>query len=388
MHCYAAGGVIRDLLLGYTVQDADFVFDIPEEEFLQMNPEARKTKSGLFPIYMLHGQEYTPLVPNVSIAPHSKSRFQENLLKRDFTINALLLSDTGILHCLPQTLADLKSKTLRPASASAIHDDPARAFRAARFAATLQGLCVHEDTLAQMRAVKRAKLEDIAAERIAGEVLKACRGRTPGKFVELLHEGGCLDFWFAEFARAAHIPAGPQKYHGNETVLSHTANIMNAVAHMAGKEKEEDRQLAVWMALCHDLGKSTTPSELLPKHIGHEDRGAAMALALGERLAMPKRFIKAGLLAAREHMKGGTYFSLRPGTRVDLILLLANNRLLTPFSLLCAADSGRHELPAVMQRDLHCILEVTLPHSLRNKGEFSGKRLRELRCEALVVADS
>lgn len=385
MHYYAAGGAIRDLLLGYAVQDADFVFDIPEKEFLQRNPEARKTKSGLFPIYLLHGQEYTPLIPDNSIAPQGPLRFQENLLCRDFTINALLLSHTGVLHCLPHTLDDLKNKLLRPASARALHDDPARAFRAARFAATLPGLQVHEESYAQMRALGPKDFQDIAAERIARETLKACLGMTPGSYLEVLSKGDCLKFWFADFAQAEHIPAGPQKYHGDESVLSHTVNIMNSVAALAGAATKQDRQIAVWMALCHDLGKTTTPADMLPKHINHEARGAELALELGQRLTMPKRFMTAGVLAAQEHMKGGIYFSLRPGTKVDLLMRLASTRLLVPFGLLCAADSGNHDLPAAMQRDLDCILKVSLPSALQNKGELSGIRLRELRCEVLAA---
>ena len=99
-----------------------------------------------------------------------------------------------------------------------------------------------------------------------------------------------------------------------------------------------DRELAVYMALGHDLGKTLTPETEWPRHIGHENRGRALALALGERLRLPSAFIRAGEMAARWHMTAARYPELRPGTRVDLLLALHLAGLTREMFALARAD--------------------------------------------------
>lgn len=385
MRLYAAGGIIRDLLLGRTVQDADFVFDLPEDEFLQRNPDARKTKSGPFPVYFLGGQEYTPLNPPALQEKTSLSPQKANLLGRDFTINALLLSDCGILYTLPNTLADLRAGIIRPASDASLAHDPVRAYRAARFYAVLSGFSLHEETVSAMRTLREADLQTIAAEQVAKETLKALAGCRPGNFLRGLALGQCLLPWFVEYAEADAVVAGPPGRHSG-SVLEHTAEVMDTVAQEAGALGVKERSLAVWMALCHDIGKTATPKEVLPRHLGHEERGVAMAQSLGLRLKMPMRYVRAGMLAAGKHMTGGRYAELRPGTRVDLLTLLHAADMVRPFSLLCAADTQNSRLPDLIHQDLARILAVRLPENWRNCGEQSGRQLRELRCAALRKA--
>lgn len=393
---YVAGGAVRDLLLDLPLRDVDYAFAATEEEFIQRNPAARKIQTAPCPVYLLDGQEFTPLI---------MQDVTRDLSRRDFTVNALLLAENGVLRMHPRALEDLRERRIRPASPSALADDPVRAFRAARLAARLPDFSLHEETLAQMRALAapnppgsadfpagqsppveeaRSFLDAIAAEQVGNELRKACLAHKPGNFLRALRQGDCLVPWFAEFVRADSLPAGPPAYH-DASVFAHTADIMDATAEVARHHggTEAERALSVWMALCHDLGKSETPGDILPHHYGHEERGAAMAENLGLRLRLPGIFVKAGKLAALLHMKAGRYASLRPGTRTDTLMRLHAADLVAPFSWMAAADSAQADLPVLWQRDLERLLAVKLPEHWRDKGELSGIRLRELRCMAL-----
>ena len=397
MKYYAAGGAVRDLLLGQSLRDADYAFAATEEEFIQRNPTARKIQSTAYPVYLLDGQEFAPLLQGDVV---------QDLLRRDFTINALLLAEDGVLRMHPLALDDLQKRRIRAASPSSLADDPVRVFRAARLAAKLPDFSLHEETLKQMRAlaaevapeagdntktdrkpasVVGPSLHSIPAEQAGNEIRKACLTDKPGNFLRALQQGGCLTPWFEEFDRAAFIPAGPPANH-DSSVLEHTARIMDATAAIARQQggAKEQRALAVWMALCHDIGKSATPKDLLPHHYEHEARGAAMAETLGLRLRLPNIFAKAGKLAALLHMKAGAYARLRPGTRADMLVSLHAAGLVSPFSWMAAADSSQDDLPLLLRQDLERILSVSLPEEWRGKGEQSGRRLRELRCMALV----
>ena len=396
MNYYVAGGAVRDLLLGLPLRDVDYAFAATEEEFIQRNPAARKIQSAPCPVYLLDGREFSPLFRQDVI---------HDLSRRDFTFNALLLGDNGVLRMHPDALEDLRERRIRPASPTALADDPVRAFRAARLAAKLPDFSLHGETLAQMRALAapnkaasvdipagqsppaggdRSFLDAIPAEQVGRELRKACLARKPGNFLRALRQGGCLVPWFAEFVRADSLPAGPSAYH-DSSVFEHTATIMDDTAEIARHRggTEAERALAVWLALCHDLGKSETPDDILPHHYGHEGRGVAMAERLGLRLRLPGLFVKAGKLAALLHMNVGRYTSLRPGTRTDTLMHLHAAGLVAPFSWMAAADSAQPDLPDVLQRDRERLLAVRLPKEWRGKGELSGARLRELRCMAL-----
>jgi tRNA nucleotidyltransferase (CCA-adding enzyme) len=145
-----------------------------------------------------------------------------------------------------------------------------------------------------------------------------------------------------------------------------------------------ERALAVWMAFCHDIGKTATPADILPKHHGHDRRGEALAATLGTRLRLPALFIKAGALASRQHMKAAQYTKRRPGTKVDMLLPLYAANLLKPFAHMVAADARAPELPALLEQDMARLLSVRLPEQWQGLGETSGIRLRELRCQALL----
>ncbi|MCL1889729.1 MAG: polynucleotide adenylyltransferase [Desulfovibrionaceae bacterium] len=371
---FLAGGAVRDLLMGLTPRDLDYVFAGPEEEFLTLNPEARKLGAG--PAYGLHGREFTAL----GLDPFS------NLLRRDFTINAFLLAEDGVLHMHHSALADLRAGRLSPVSKESLIRDPLRVFRAARFCAQFPGLQPDAFCLSGMaEAARSPAFSALPAERVGQECLKALLGSRPGNFLRVLGKGQALGHWFEELAVAGMIPAGPPPYHDCD-VLEHLARVMDRSA-LEARTRGLDggiARLTVWMAFCHDLGKVNTAAEMLPHHYQHESRGKGAARSLARRLRLPSRLIRAGILAAGLHMKAGNYPKLRPGTRTDLLMEAYAPGLLQPLFLLAQADSGQTGLLEAAQADLERILAVKLPPEWENRGSASALRLRDLRAMSLA----
>lgn len=361
---YLVGGAVRDRLLGRTPREYDFAFEADEATFLQRNPEARKVGRSIS-VILLRGQEFMPL----------EGTPEADMKRRDLTINALAEDRNGTLYGHPDALSDLRGGILRPASPTSFHDEPVRVFRVARMACELPEFFVHPEAISQMRAVSDSGLpESIPAERVEREFMKALASPKPSRWLSVLSEGGCLSPWFQELEQAAGIPAGPAAYHSG-SVLEHLMNVMDGLA---------GDPLCVWMGLCHDLGKLSTDTALLPHHYGHEQRGVGPAERMARRLAMPSRYVSAGMLASRLHMKAGIYETLRAGTRCDLLMQVHDAGLDNPFWALTEADSGRTLRPMV-QEDLKVLLGVSLPDEWRNLGRESGRRLRAMRCQALAA---
>ncbi|MDY3809149.1 HD domain-containing protein [Desulfovibrio porci] len=363
MELYLVGGAVRDLLLGRVPVELDFAFSGAMADFLAAHPDARPVGKSVR-VCLWRGRECMPL---------RGGSLEADLLARDLTVNAMALDSRGLLRVHPQALADLRSRRLRPASPTALSDDPARVFRLARFAASWPDWQVDGEACAQMRALLPSALAAIPAERVGRELRKALAAPAPARFLETLAAGNALVPWFAELETARDIPAGPARWHKN-SVLGHTARIMNLTA---------GDPLAVWMALCHDLGKIGTDPALLPHHYGHEQRGIALAQGLAERLRLPALFSKAGALAAAEHMKAGMLPRLRPGTRRDLLWRVHQAGLSAPFWRLADADSNSRVGTEAL-RQLAALLAVRLPPDWWGKGELSARKLRELHCRALT----
>ncbi|WP_319466794.1 HD domain-containing protein [uncultured Pseudodesulfovibrio sp.] len=364
MNIYLAGGAVRDLLLGRKLSDRDYlVMNSSKEEFQARFPKATEVGHS-FPIFLLERQEYS--------FPRAH-RIEDELESRDLTVNAMLLDSEGNLFCHPNSLQDLHNRSLRPTSRQAFIDDPLRVFRAARFWAKMPEFTPHDELIETMRFIARKNLlKDIAPDRIGQETRKALKTNAPGNYLRLLSQTDCLTPWFSEFKDCLNIPAGPLPYH-DSSVIEHTARTMDCVA---GDE------LCVWMALCHDIGKSTTDREKLPTHHGHDRVGIQMASRLARRIRMPNTFDIAGSKAAEWHMIAGRYPELRPGTKVDLLYDLHRTRTLEPLFELVQADMDE-DYSQRAKRDLQKILSVKLTPQEMNQGTESGKRLRELRAQTL-----
>lgn len=365
MRIYLAGGAVRDLLLGRTATDKDYlVFGAEPDEFMRTFPKARRVGKS-FSVFILEGSEF--------VFPRGKT-LESDLLHRDLTINAMLLGPDGELICHKNALQDLQNKVLRPASEESLLEDPLRTIRAARFSATFPDFTVLPELIDAMReTAQHGLLDGLPNDRIAREVIKALGSSRPGNFLRTLAKAGCLSPWFTEFEGADEIPAGPPKHH-DSSVLEHTCRIMDACA---GDE------LTVWMALCHDLGKTVTPKEELPRHIAHEKRGEALAERLALRLKMPNRYVLAGTIASRQHMNAARYGNMKPGSRVTLLEKARKGRCLRELFELAKADHGV-DFREMAQNECAAIQSVRLPPEAQNLGEESGKRLHQLRAEKIM----
>ena len=196
---YLVGGAVRDRLLGRTPREYDFAFDADGETFLRLHPRARRVGRSVS-VILLDGQEYMPL----------QGTLEEDLRRRDLTVNALAEDREGRLYAHPEALSDIAGCVLRPASPTSFADDPVRVFRLARMACELPSFTVHDEAVAQMRAVAASgRLEGIPAERVGREFMKALAAPRPSCWRGPLAEGGCLSPWFREVEAAEDIPAGP-----------------------------------------------------------------------------------------------------------------------------------------------------------------------------------
>ena len=360
------------MLLGLPIRDRDYlVTDSTVEAFLAAFPQA-KAVGKTFPVVILDGQEFS-FLRGVSLV--------DDFAARDFTINAMAIDEHGELLCHANALEDMKNRVLRPSSQHSLNDDPLRVFRAARFLTELPGFVPHESLFSTMAtAAAQDSFLHVHAERVGQEVLKACASPRPGDFLRALNKANALHHWFEELRHSDDIPGGPPRFH-DASVLEHTARVMDGVANDGGAIDP----LCTWMALCHDLGKTTTLPDALPQHIGHDVRGEALATALGLRLRLPTRYVQAGADAARWHLLAGRYESLRMGTRVDLLFRLTSRALLREVFRLANVDS-KHDFRALARADFEAASSVRLPAHLVDQGAESGRRLRLLRIEAMRTA--
>ncbi|MCR4667371.1 MAG: HD domain-containing protein [Desulfovibrio sp.] len=362
MKYYLVGGAVRDMLLGLTPRDFDYAFSGDETSFRKAHPDARAV-GKTHGIYIVNGCEYARLVDDDP---------ETDLRNRDFTVNALALDEEGHLFMHPSSLDDLASRVIRPCSREIFLKDPVRIFRLARFAAAWPDWSLSPELEDMLSEAPRELLWHIPPERVGNELRKAFLTADPSRFFTFLADHDLLSPWFRELDAARHITAGPPPWH-NESVFEHTLAVL---APLGGDP------LAAWMALCHDLGKTTTPEDMLPHHYGHEERGEILALELGKRLALPVRFITAGRLICREHMKAGRLKILRYGVRRDLLVRVHGLGLHDPFWNVVDNDSHT-DLSGEAGREREILLSVRLPKEYWNLGKKSAEKLRMLQIEAL-----
>jgi tRNA nucleotidyltransferase (CCA-adding enzyme) len=299
---YCVGGAVRDRLLGLPVQDQDWVVvgSTPEDMVAQgfqpvgkdfpvfLHPETheeyalarteRKTARGYqgFAVYA---------APDVTL--------EQDLLRRDFTINAIAQDGDGNLIDPHNGIADLRAGVLRHVSA-AFNEDPVRILRAARFAARF-GFSIAPETLVLMRdMVNNGEVDALVAERVWQELARGLMGKNPSRFFETLRSCDALAKIIPEVDALFGVPQ-PEKHHPEIDCGIHTMMVVDDAA-------QHDYALEVrFAALTHDLGKATTPKDILPRHIGHESRSVELVKKLSQRLRVPSECRDLALLAARYH---------------------------------------------------------------------------------------
>jgi tRNA nucleotidyltransferase (CCA-adding enzyme) len=313
MQVFVVGGAVRDALMGLPVNDRDWVVvgSTPEAMSAQGNVPVGKD----FPVF-LHPQtreEYALARTERKTARGYKGfavqadpsvTLEEDLARRDLTVNAMALPE-ALAH-QPQSTwagqivdpyggqADLHNKVLRHVT-EAFAEDPVRILRLARFAARFADFSVADETMALMRQmVEDGEADHLVPERVWQELAKGLMSEKPSRMFEVLRECGALKVLLPELDRLWSVPQRAE-YHPEVDTGVHMMLVMDMAARL-------NTPLAVRVAcLMHDLGKGTTPVDVLPRHIGHEGRSVKLLQKVCERLRVPNEGKELAEVVAREH---------------------------------------------------------------------------------------
>jgi tRNA nucleotidyltransferase (CCA-adding enzyme) len=304
MRTYIVGGAVRDALLGLPVNDRDWVVvgatphemiasgylpvgkDFPvflhpqtHEEYALARTE-RKTARG-YHGFVFHAE------PDVTL--------EEDLARRDLTINAMAQDDDGTIVDPFGGRRDLQQRVLRHVTA-AFREDPVRILRVARFAARFTEFSLAPQTLELMREMVRAgEVDALVAERVWQELARGLMEQRPSRMFDVLRDCGALERLLPEVQRLWGVPQRAD-WHPEVDAGVHLMMVLDMAARLAAP-------LPVRFAcLTHDLGKGTTPPELLPQHTGHEERSAQLLREVCERLRVPTDCRELAEVVAREHV--------------------------------------------------------------------------------------
>jgi tRNA nucleotidyltransferase (CCA-adding enzyme) len=321
MRIYAVGGAVRDELLGLPVQDRDWVVVGATPE--QMVAAGFKPVGKDFPVF-LHPQtreEYALARTERKTAPGYKGfvfhadadvSIEEDLARRDLTINAIARAEDGSYIDPYRGRDDLAAKVLRHVSPAFV-EDPVRVLRVARFAARFDDFSVAPETVTLMRELVAAgEVDHLVPERVWQELARGLMEPRPSRMFELLRDCGALKKILPEVDRLWGVPQRAD-YHPEVDTGVHVMMVVDVAARMRLSLP------ARFAALTHDLGKGTTPVDVLPRHIGHEQRGADLLGPLCERLRVPAECRDLALLVARYHGDIYKIDELRPTTVLRLL---------------------------------------------------------------------
>jgi tRNA nucleotidyltransferase (CCA-adding enzyme) len=343
MTTYCVGGAVRDRLLGLPVKDHDWVVvgSTPEEMVAQgYVPVGRDFPVFLHPKtheeYALARTERKTSVGYKGFAVYAAAdvTLEQDLQRRDFTINAIAEDHEGNLIDLHGGMDDLRAGILRHVS-GAFNEDPVRILRAARFSARF-GFTIAPETLTLMREmVGNGEVDALVAERVWQELARALMEQHPSRFFTTLRLCGALAKIMPELDALFGVPQ-PEKHHPEIDCGIHTMMVIDDAAHHGYSLEVR------FAALTHDLGKGTTPKAELPRHIGHELRGVTLADTMSQRLRATGECRDLALLATRYHGDIHRAFELRADTIIRLFQSTDAWRRPERFELLlqaCASDA-------------------------------------------------
>lgn len=322
MKSYLVGGAVRDTLLGLPVKDRDWVVvGATPQEMLDagyqqvgrdfpvfLHPQSRE-EYALARTERKSGSGYTGFTcyaaPDVTL--------EQDLLRRDLTVNALAQDENGTIIDPFNGQQDLRQRILRHVS-PAFNEDPLRVLRVARFAARYAHLSfrIADETMTLMRDMTEAgELAHLAPERVWKETESALRTRNPQVYFQVLRDCGALKVLFPEIDALFGVPA-PAKWHPEIDTGIHTLMTVSMAAMLS---PEVDVRFAT---LCHDLGKGLTPPALWPRHHGHGPAGVRLVEGLCQRLRVPNELRDLAKLVAEYHDLIHTFPVLQPKTIVKL----------------------------------------------------------------------
>jgi len=313
MQIYLVGGAVRDGLLGHPTHDRDWVVVGGTVE--QLTAQGFTPVGRDFPVFLHpHSREEYALARTERKTAHGYRgftvhadpgvRLEDDLARRDLTINAMALPaqalradgsfDAEAVIDPYHGRADLSARVLRHVT-PAFREDPVRILRMARFAARLSDFTVEPETLHFLQSmVTDGTLDHMVAERVWQELAKGLMERLPSRMLQVLRDCGALQRLLPEVDRLWGVPQSAQ-HHPEIDTGSHLLLVLDQAAALAAP-------LSVRFAcLAHDLGKGTTPPEVLPRHLGHEGRGLQLLGPLCERLRVPLDCRALAQLVTAEH---------------------------------------------------------------------------------------
>lgn len=400
MKIYLVGGAVRDRLLGYPITERDWV--VVGETADGMIARGFRSVGRDFPVF-LHPEtheEYALARTERKTAPgyrgfavHASPEvtLEQDLLRRDLTINAMAQDEAGRLIDPYGGLHDLEARVLRHVS-PAFREDPVRVLRVARFTARYAhlGFGLADETRELMRAIAGSgELDALVPERIWSELVKALAEPTPAAFFTVLQECAALGRLFPEIDDLFGVPQ-PVEHHPEVDTGIHTMLVLEQAARLSPDPRVR------FAALTHDLGKGLTPPELWPHHRGHEKAGLVVLEGLCSRLKAPREYQRLAAKVMRYHGCCHRCSELRAATLVDLLQrldALRKNSALDQFLAACEADAkgrpGYENRPypqadwirRAQQAALTVAAGTLLEKGLR--GEALGRELRRLRIKAV-----
>jgi tRNA nucleotidyltransferase (CCA-adding enzyme) len=327
METYLVGGYIRDQLLGLDPHERDWVVVGASPQ--QMLDQGFRSVGKDFPVF-LHPQtkeEHALARTERKTAPGYRGfvvnaapevTLEQDLARRDLTINAIAQNSDGELIDPYGGQEDLRNKLLRHVS-PAFTEDPVRVLRIARFAARFGFSIADETKLLIRKMITAGELDHLVPERIWQELSKALASNKPSLFFTTLRDVGALEVLFPDIDRLFGVPQVP-KWHPEIDTGIHVMMVIDQAALLS-------ESIAVrFAALCHDLGKGTTPADILPQHKGHEVRSIALTKTLCERLRVPNNVKSLAIKVAEYHTHMHLLFEMRSATILKVIEALDSFR--------------------------------------------------------------
>ena len=404
MKTYLVGGAVRDALLGLPPGDRDFV--VVGETQAAMVERGFKPVGRDFPVF-LHpqtgeehalarterksGRGYRGFVvdadPSVTL--------EEDLQRRDFTINAIARAEDGALVDPWGGARDLQARVLRHVGPAFV-EDPLRVLRAARFMARFAplGFTVAPETMALMREmVASGELADLVPERVWQELCRALAAPSPAAFLRTLRACGALAVVLPEVDALYGVPQRAE-YHPEVDTGVHVELVCDMAAALAPGDA-----VVGFAALVHDLGKALTPEDVLPKHLGHEHAGLGPLRAVCERLKVPAAHRDLAKIACREHLNVHRLFELRDRTVHELLQRCDGFRQparIAHLGLVCEADkrgrTGLQDVPYPQREELVRLLDAAMAVRAGDvareglEGPALGEALAKARIRAIGAA--
>ncbi len=322
MQIYLVGGAVRDRLLQRPVKERDYVVVGATAE--QLLAQGYRQVGRDFPVFLhpstaeehalarTERRSAAGTEPVVHAAPDVS--LEDDLWRRDLTINALAETADGDVIDPYGGLRDLEQRLLRHVS-PAFEEDPVRVLRVARFMARYASLgfrVADETRLLMSDMARRGRLDELVPERVWQEMAKALLEERPSAFFETLRECGALARIFPELDRLWGVPQ-PPNWHPEIDTGVHTMMVLDMARGLT------DDPAVLFAALTHDLGKGETPMDVLPRHIGHEERGVRLVDRVCARLKVPSRHHDLARLVARYHGYIHRADDLRAGTVLKVL---------------------------------------------------------------------